>query len=543
MDKASGRLCSRCCKPPPGLQAAAVEDASTVPEQQQPTHNTTGRAVFVRNAEGELQTVLPGQPMLRAATTDPIGGTMPPPKAQKQKAACDTEGCNSQEGLEEDESCGQTYCAECWRKYSEEEEEEEEKPASKVEGKADQAFSALSKLGYPPPKGMSGGEKKAPTISAKDKSKAAEAVPKPQGKKSAAKQKAACDTEGCNSKEGLEEDESCGEMYCAECWRKYSEEEGAVEIPKPQNANNSKGQQVYQPPGARAEDAGSSEQIEGLKKGSKKKDKRANKWTKLEELELDAVLTGTVKSVMPYGAFVSVGAECDGLIHISDLSDGFVQNAADVVSAGDQVEVCVIEINLETRKLKLSMNGNQNSNNASGGRRGSESAKPRHNATDSSQICDTEGCNSQDGLEEDESCGQTYCAECWRKYSEDEEADGTQQSKPRAAPRSRINLSGAVHPRLKEMQRKRAELPAAVERSTILDAIDQHNVVVISGDTGCGKSTQVPQFVLEHAEETGSRDTNIIVTQPRRISAIGVADRVAQERCEQVSCSLHALAW
>lgn len=59
-------------------------------------------------------------------------------------------------------------------------------------------------------------------------------------------------------------------------------------------------------------------------------------------------------------------------------------------------------------------------------------------------------------------------------------------------------------------------------------------MVVISGETGCGKTTQVPQFVLDSVEEAGEGAARVVCTQPRRISAIGVAERVAAERGELV---------
>ncbi|CAN0448552.1 unnamed protein product, partial [Discosporangium mesarthrocarpum] len=63
----------------------------------------------------------------------------------------------------------------------------------------------------------------------------------------------------------------------------------------------------------------------------------------------------------------------------------------------------------------------------------------------------------------------------------------------------------------------------------------REQVVVLSGETGCGKTTQVPQFVLDDMLNLGKGgECNIVCTQPRRVSAVAVADRVAKERCEEV---------
>nr|XP_022918693.1 putative ATP-dependent RNA helicase DHX57 [Onthophagus taurus] len=89
-----------------------------------------------------------------------------------------------------------------------------------------------------------------------------------------------------------------------------------------------------------------------------------------------------------------------------------------------------------------------------------------------------------------------------------------------------------------KMQDFRKTLPAWSMKSEIIETINNSKVVVISGETGCGKSTQVPQFLLDdwlgNFSKTKSGHREIICTQPRRISAIGVAERVAEERLEKI---------
>uniref|UniRef100_A0A8C3LSP9 Putative ATP-dependent RNA helicase DHX57 n=1 Tax=Chrysolophus pictus TaxID=9089 RepID=A0A8C3LSP9_CHRPC len=93
--------------------------------------------------------------------------------------------------------------------------------------------------------------------------------------------------------------------------------------------------------------------------------------------------------------------------------------------------------------------------------------------------------------------------------------------------------------RFQSMLHERQKLPAWQERETILDLLTSHQVLVVSGMTGCGKTTQIPQFILD-ASLQGSPNTvaNIICTQPRRISAISVAERVAKERTERVGVTV-----
>ena len=84
-------------------------------------------------------------------------------------------------------------------------------------------------------------------------------------------------------------------------------------------------------------------------------------------------------------------------------------------------------------------------------------------------------------------------------------------------------------------KRDRAGLPAAKAKAEFLGMARRSQVVLVSGETGCGKTTQIPQFLLEEWEEgTGPDEFRVLVTQPRRIAAVGVAQRVADERCEKV---------
>ena len=76
---------------------------------------------------------------------------------------------------------------------------------------------------------------------------------------------------------------------------------------------------------------------------------------KFEDLKTGIILTGTVRNVTDFGAFVDIGVKHDGLVHISQMSDKFVRNPSDIVSVGDIVKVKVIDIDTERQKVKLSM--------------------------------------------------------------------------------------------------------------------------------------------------------------------------------------------
>ena len=76
---------------------------------------------------------------------------------------------------------------------------------------------------------------------------------------------------------------------------------------------------------------------------------------KFEDLREGQILTGTVRNVIDFGAFVDIGVKHDGLVHISEMSEKFVKNPSEIVSVGDIVKVKVIAIDIERQKVKLSM--------------------------------------------------------------------------------------------------------------------------------------------------------------------------------------------
>jgi HrpA-like RNA helicase len=104
------------------------------------------------------------------------------------------------------------------------------------------------------------------------------------------------------------------------------------------------------------------------------------------------------------------------------------------------------------------------------------------------------------------------------------------------------------------LMKTREELPIANMREEIINLINGSQVLIVSGETGSGKTTQVkfystamswdqycdilscfqvPQFILEHCHSTG-KSCRIICAQPRRISAVSVSERVAAERGEEL---------
>jgi predicted RNA-binding protein with RPS1 domain len=64
---------------------------------------------------------------------------------------------------------------------------------------------------------------------------------------------------------------------------------------------------------------------------------------------------GTVERIEDFGIFVNFGAERPGMVHVSEMADGYVKSPSDVVSRGDDVEVRVLKVNRKKRQIDLSM--------------------------------------------------------------------------------------------------------------------------------------------------------------------------------------------
>jgi predicted RNA-binding protein with RPS1 domain len=111
-----------------------------------------------------------------------------------------------------------------------------------------------------------------------------------------------------------------------------------------------------------------------------KRPKRASKPAPTADM-VGATLTGTVRTVMPYGAFVDVGRSSDGLVHISRVRDDFVADVAEVLSVGDEVSVRVISVDLDKKQIALSMLSEE-SEAAAAATRGQGKRRPQRSGGD-----------------------------------------------------------------------------------------------------------------------------------------------------------------
>lgn len=81
-----------------------------------------------------------------------------------------------------------------------------------------------------------------------------------------------------------------------------------------------------------------------------------------------------------------------------------------------------------------------------------------------------------------------------------------------------------------QVTKQRQDLPITKYRAEVLQMIQSNQISLVSGGTGCGKSTQVPQFLIEEFKQSNQKDLNIIVCEPRRISCLGLYNRILVEQ-------------
>ena len=84
---------------------------------------------------------------------------------------------------------------------------------------------------------------------------------------------------------------------------------------------------------------------------------------KIEDVKPGMKLSGIVTNLTGFGVFVDIGVHQDGLVHISEVSNRFVKNPAEVVKVHQKVTVTVLDVDLERRRISLSMKNNQPQSN------------------------------------------------------------------------------------------------------------------------------------------------------------------------------------
>jgi len=75
----------------------------------------------------------------------------------------------------------------------------------------------------------------------------------------------------------------------------------------------------------------------------------------IEDLQIGMELTGTVRNVVDFGAFVDIGVKHDGLVHISKIANRYIRHPSEVLSVGDTVKVTVVSVDAQRGKIGLSM--------------------------------------------------------------------------------------------------------------------------------------------------------------------------------------------
>ncbi|MEH7225891.1 S1 domain-containing post-transcriptional regulator GSP13 [Bacillus sp. JJ1566] len=119
-----------------------------------------------------------------------------------------------------------------------------------------------------------------------------------------------------------------------------------------------------------------------------------------EKIEVGSVIKGKITGIQPYGAFVSLDENTQGLVHISEVTHGFVKDINEHVKVGDEVEVKVLSIDEAAGKIGLSIRATQEAPEKPAA--APRTAKPKKRPAQAQQAnSDTQGFNTlKDKLEE-----------------------------------------------------------------------------------------------------------------------------------------------
>jgi uncharacterized protein len=75
----------------------------------------------------------------------------------------------------------------------------------------------------------------------------------------------------------------------------------------------------------------------------------------MKDLQEGMILKGTIRNVIDFGAFVDIGVHQDGLVHISQMTDKYIKHPLEIVSVGDVVDVKVLSVDIQKKRISLTM--------------------------------------------------------------------------------------------------------------------------------------------------------------------------------------------
>ena len=144
------------------------------------------------------------------------------------------------------------------------------------------------------------------------------------------------------------------------------------------------------------------------------------------KFEIGSIVEGTVTDIKPFGAFVALDERTKGLVHVSQISNNFIDNINEHISVGDKVKVKIISIDEASRKISLSIREANNMNNSSSERHSNHS-----NHSSSSNYRNKEYSNSPKPVAKSKQESLEDKLKDWLKQSDDRQATLSKRNKRR----------------------------------------------------------------------------------------------------------------